>query len=76
MATSFNQILDAIRKVPRFASLQAEYFDMPPQIREFYQDYTCADLSAGKVGLGWSPRWKPADAITNYARMLAEDPRL
>ncbi len=76
IATSFNDIVAAIRLVPELKNLNAEYFEMPASIREFYQDYTCADLSGNKEGLGWLPAWKPADAIAAYAHMLVKDRRL
>ena len=76
IATSFNDIVAAIRHVPELQNLKAEYFEMPASIREFYQDYTCADLSGNKDGLGWMPVWKPADAIAVYAHMLVKDSRL
>jgi ADP-L-glycero-D-manno-heptose 6-epimerase len=76
VATSFNQILDALRKVEALAGLEAEYFEMPPSIRAFYQDYTCADLTETRQGLNWAPKWKPAEAITQYGSMLAGNSRL
>lgn len=76
IATSFNDIVAAIRLVPELQNLKVEYFEMPAAIREFYQDYTCADLSGNKEGLGWMPTWKPADAIAAYAHMLVKDRRL
>jgi nucleoside-diphosphate-sugar epimerase len=44
---------------------------MPASIRAFYQDYTCADMSETERGLGWHPKWAPADAIRRYAEQLA-----
>lgn len=72
VATSFNEIVSALRtalEIPE-AKLPTEYFEMPAAIRAFYQDYTCADLSATAKGLGWKPRWKPAEAIAKYAAYL------
>lgn len=70
--TSFNQIIGALRGAMGVSEgdRATEYFDMPPAIRAFYQDYTCADMSATAAGLGWRPRWKPADAMSDYARRL------
>ena len=76
VATSFNQILEALRRVEAMAGIEAEYFEMPPAIRAFYQDYTCADLTETRQGLNWAPKWKPAEAITHYGSMLAGDSRL
>ncbi len=74
-ATSFNQMLEAIREALGLTSGQSptEYFDMPPSVREFYQDYTCADLSVTDWGLGWLPRRKPVEAIREYAAYLKKN---
>jgi ADP-L-glycero-D-manno-heptose 6-epimerase len=72
VATSFNQIVAALRgplEVPE-KSVPTEYFEMPPAIRAFYQDYTCADMTATERGLGWKPRWKPEQAIGEYGAWL------
>lgn len=72
VATTFNQLLAALRGALDIPESQrpTDFFDMPPDIRRFYQDWTCADLSANESGLGWRPGWKPADAIADYARWL------
>jgi ADP-L-glycero-D-manno-heptose 6-epimerase len=74
VATSFNEIIGALRvalgiKGNRQAT---EYFDMPASVREFYQDFTQADMSETKKGLGWEPQWKPGDAIGQYAAWLTK----
>ncbi len=73
--TSFNQVaqavLDALGKAD---TLAIEYFDMPEHIRRFYQDFTCADMSATKNGLGWSPQHDPVESMQRYALYLAEHP--
>jgi ADP-L-glycero-D-manno-heptose 6-epimerase len=71
-ATSFNVMIDAIRAALGLkpSELPTEYFDMPAEIRAFYQDYTCADLSATKAGLGWTPAHEPLAAIRAYAAAL------
>lgn len=77
VATSFNQIVAALRRaleIPESA-LPTEYFEMPPSIRAFYQDYTCADLRETERGLGWRPRWRPEEAIEHYGRWLREQRR-
>jgi ADP-L-glycero-D-manno-heptose 6-epimerase len=70
--TSFNEIVAALRQGLGISEseLPTEYFDMPAEIREFYQDYTCADLSETEGGLGWRPKWKPPEAIAEYAAWL------
>jgi ADP-L-glycero-D-manno-heptose 6-epimerase len=72
VATSFNQIISALRPALGIdeAERPTEYFEMPAAIREFYQDYTCADMGQTERGLGWRPRWKPEAAISEYARWL------
>jgi len=76
VATSFADIAEAIASVPALAGFKVEYFDMPEHIRAFYQDFTCADISASASGLGWRPVWKPRDAIARYAGLLLGDPSL
>jgi ADP-L-glycero-D-manno-heptose 6-epimerase len=72
VATSFNDIIAALRPALGLGKndLPTEYFDMPADIRKFYQDYTCADVSANKAGLGWEPSIRPADGIASYAAQL------
>ncbi len=75
VTTSFNQIVAALRVGLKISEAErpTEYFEMPASVRAFYQDYTCADVSETKAGLGWSPAWRPEEAIAEYAkRMLAE----
>lgn len=72
-ATSFNEIADAVRKgigadESKFAT---EYFEMPQTVREFYQEFTCADLAQAKAGLDWAPQKDPIEAIEGYAAFLA-----
>lgn len=77
VTTSFNQMIEALRQglaIPP-GKQATEYFEMPASIRAFYQDYTCADLSETGRGLGWTPRWKPADAIGAYAKVMASEHR-
>ena len=71
-ATSFNDIIASLRSALGLGKneLATEYFDMPAGIRKFYQDYTCADVSANKSGLGWEPAHRPTDAIATYAKLL------
>ncbi len=74
VATSFNQIVDALRGSMGLspADRPTDYFDMPESIRAFYQDFTQADMSATQTGLGWRPKWKPAEAIAWYGKWLCE----
>jgi ADP-L-glycero-D-manno-heptose 6-epimerase len=66
VATSFNQIVAALNEALG-TDLKPDYFDNP---FAFYQDYTCADLSATKSGLHWSPSYTTHDAIVEYAGLL------
>lgn len=66
VATSFNDIVAALNAALG-TSLEPDYFENP---YAFYQDYTCADMTATAKGLRWKPRWKPADAIAEYAQLL------
>ena len=77
VATSFNDIGAALRRGLGLAEgeLPTEFFEMPPSVRAFYQDYTCADLSETQRGLGWRPRWKPFDAVAHYASILKSERR-
>lgn len=72
VTTSFNAIIAGVRNALGLApgSLPTDYFDMPPSIRAFYQDFTLADMTRTREGLGWAPKWAPNDAITTYARYL------
>lgn len=74
IATSFNDIVAALRRALNIPERDrpTDYFEMPASIREFYQDYTCADMSATERGLGWKPRWKPTEAIEKYGRWLKD----
>lgn len=71
--TSFAQIADAVRTGLGLTASErpTEFFEMPASIRTFYQDYTCADMSQTREGLGWQPRHAPIAAMTEYARLLA-----
>ena len=71
-ATTFNDLADAVRQGlgVSAADRPTEYFEMPASVRAFYQDYTCAEMSHTKEGLGWSPRFDPKSAIAKYAAHL------
>jgi ADP-L-glycero-D-manno-heptose 6-epimerase len=72
VATSFNAVVLALRNALGLSESDRpiEYFDMPPDVRRFYQDYTCADIGPTAVGLHWRPRHRPAEAMGAYARWL------
>jgi len=76
-ATTFNEIADAVREGCSVSEAEAptEYFEMPARIRDFYQDFTCADMTSAKKGLGWTPQRDPIEAIRAYAAWLAEQRR-
>ncbi len=73
VATSFEQMVGAIRTGLGLSpgDRPTEYFDMPPEIRRFYQDFTLADIGATAAGLGWRPACKPVEGIAAYAKALA-----
>jgi ADP-L-glycero-D-manno-heptose 6-epimerase len=77
VATSFSRIVAALRRALGVSErdLPTEFFEMPLSVREFYQDYTCADLSTTERGLGWKPRWKPEQAIEDFGRWLKHQRR-
>ncbi len=70
--TSFNQIVDAVRRGCGLSAddLPTDYFEMPQNVRDFYQDFTCADMSAAQDGLDWSPSHDPVEAMVDYAAHL------
>ncbi len=75
-ATSFNAIVKAIETaLGRGEAITPEYFEMPETIRRFYQDFTCADMSATATGLGWTPEHDPLEAMVKYVAYLAEHPK-
>lgn len=71
-ATPFAQVAASVRSGFGLddKELPVEYFPMPPEIRAYYQDFTCADMSETAVGLGFTPEIDPADGIESYARFL------
>jgi ADP-L-glycero-D-manno-heptose 6-epimerase len=73
VTTSFNEIVDAVREGVGLSAKErpTDYFAMPTDIRAFYQDYTCADMSETEKGLGWRPRHEPRSAMRGYAKWLA-----
>ncbi|MDX2016502.1 MAG: NAD-dependent epimerase/dehydratase family protein [Planctomycetota bacterium] len=73
VATPFSLVASAVREGLGFseADRPIEYFDMPPAIRAFYQDFTQADMAAARSGLRWAPSHSPADALRDYGRWLA-----
>ncbi len=70
--TSFLDIVTSLRaalSIPE-SRLPTDLFEMPASVRAFYQDFTLADMSDTKKGLGWEPKWTPRDAIAAYAKEL------
>jgi ADP-L-glycero-D-manno-heptose 6-epimerase len=74
VATSFKQIVEAVRSALGLSEKEraTEFFEMPAAVRAFYQDYTCADMTQTRAGLGWEPRRKPMEAIASYAGFLMD----
>lgn len=73
-ATSFEEVACAVRRGLGIANgdLPTEFIPMPPAIRRFYQDFTCADMAHAKRGLGFKPACDPAESVSSYARWLAD----
>jgi ADP-L-glycero-D-manno-heptose 6-epimerase len=71
-ASAFNDVAARVRAGLGLAEHDrpVEYFEMPPSVRAFYQDYTCADMAETAVGLGFVPAIEPLAGIESYARML------
>ena len=65
-ATSFNQIVSALNEALG-TDHAPDYFENP---YDFYQDYTCADLTETKAGLNWEPAYTTRAAIVEYAQLL------
>lgn len=66
--TSFNEIVDLTNEALG-TNYQPDYFENP---YDFYQDYTCADLSQTEAGLSWRPQHEPGPAIIQYIRWLRD----
>ena len=67
-ATSFNQIVAALNEALG-TDHEPEYIDNP---YAFYQDYTCADMTATEKALRFKPAHDPYDAIIEYAQLLKQ----
>ncbi len=76
-ATSFNEILAILRRVLEVpeSALPTEFFEMPEAVRAFYQDWTCADMTATARGLGFTPRIAPKEGISRYAEFMRRSRR-
>ncbi|RNC81637.1 MAG: NAD-dependent epimerase/dehydratase family protein [Phycisphaera sp.] len=73
-STSFEEIACAVRRGLGIADAErpTEFIPMPANIRRFYQDFTCADMSKAETGLGFKPSHDPAEAVSTYARWAAD----
>lgn len=71
-ATSFNEMLGSLRDALGITESErpTEYFQMPPSVRAFYQDFTCADMNETEAGLGWTPEIDPLMAMGQLATYL------
>jgi ADP-L-glycero-D-manno-heptose 6-epimerase len=77
VATPFNEVVDAVREGVGVSARErpTDYFPMPAEVRAFYQDYTCADMTQTERGLGWRPRFEPRAAMREYAGWLRRNNR-
>lgn len=66
-ARSFNEIVNIFNQYLK-KSLKPEYIDNP--YSDFYQDYTCADLTLLKKNLKFSPRYSLEEGIRDYLQYL------
>ena len=73
--TSFEEVARAVRAGLGLSDAErpTEFIPMPPAIRRFYQDFTCADMSKADRGLGFKPTCDPAESVSRYARWLADN---
>lgn len=71
--TSFEAVASAARRGLGLSgeARPTEFIPMPPAIRRFYQDFTCADMARAERGLGFKPACDPAESVCSYARWLA-----
>jgi ADP-L-glycero-D-manno-heptose 6-epimerase len=71
-ATAFNDVARAVREGLGLGAgeLEVEYFEMPASVREFYQDFTQADITQTKRLLGWTPTRDPINATREYAAWM------
>jgi UDP-glucose 4-epimerase len=67
-ATTFNEVIRTLNDALGTAH-EPDYFENP---YPFYQDYTCADLTATEEGLGWQPHYTTAEGIAEYVPYLRE----
>ena len=72
VATPFSAVADAVREglTLKSGDREVEYFEMPANVRAFYQEFTLADMSMTAKGLGWKPSIAPLQAVREYAAWL------
>jgi len=70
--TTFNEIAAALGEALGLPA-EPEYFDMPEKMVATYQHYTCADMTAAREGLNWTPAYHPSDAIAEYAGWIKRE---
>jgi ADP-L-glycero-D-manno-heptose 6-epimerase len=65
-ARSFNELIDVLNKCLG-TNFQPEYFDNP---HAHYQNFTQADLTSARSGLGYEPRFSLEDGVRDYVQWL------
>ncbi len=65
-ARSFNELIDVLNKCLG-TDFQPEYFDNP---HAHYQNFTQADLTSARKGLGYEPRFSLEDGVRSYVQWL------
>ncbi|MEO0512349.1 MAG: NAD-dependent epimerase/dehydratase family protein [Planctomycetota bacterium] len=71
--TSFEGVAQACRDGLNLPDRPTDFFPMPAEIARFYQDFTLADMSRARAGLGFVPSHAPAEAVAAYAAGLAQE---
>ena len=68
-ARSFNELIEALNK-SLGTKFEPEYFDNP---HAHYQNFTQADLTSVRSGLGYEPRFSLEDGVRDYMQWLYPD---
>ncbi len=72
--TTFNEVASAVREGLGFSETERpiDYFEMPVSIRAFYQDFTLAEMSRTREGLGWEPEHDPVERLRAYGAWMRD----
>ncbi len=67
---SFNDIIKVLNDVLNL-QYEPEYIDNP--YKEFYQEFTQADLTNAKKQLNYEPKWEFSEGVKDYVKWLIEN---